>query len=74
VKLKVVVPLAISPLVIAGVVWGHHQLLDSVHSYEEKYTICIEVKKSWLPTTYRLDFQSAMYQQMMKECQKEANG
>jgi hypothetical protein len=55
---------------IAGVLW----LRQSVdETYDEKFSNCMEVKKSWVPAVVAQNFQNEQYQQMMNDCEREAN-
>jgi hypothetical protein len=71
-RVKIAV-LAIVAVAVAGLVIGFIHLQANLNTYGQRYTDCMEVKKSWLPPIYRLDFQSPAYQQMMADCQRQAS-
>jgi hypothetical protein len=69
---KLLVTLAVTIVVALGVSWGYKMLMTDTASYDEKFTSCMEVKKSWIPVPHR-HFQSIHYQEMMRDCERQAN-
>ena len=57
-------------VLIAGLAWLH--LSADVHSYEQKYTNCMEIAKSWLPGQ-RLYYPSKAYDDISHACERQAN-
>jgi len=66
-------PLAlVSALALVVVGYGFITLRASVHTYEQRYTDCMEVQKSWAPNRL-IPFPSREYEQAKTLCERQAN-
>lgn len=65
-----VIVLAIGILAAVGLGW--FMLSADVTSYEDKYTSCMEIQKSWLPG-YTFSYPSPGYDAASRQCEEQAN-
>ena len=71
-RVKVIVLGAMVTVAVAGA-WEGNRLANNLDSYDQRYTDCMEYKKSWLPVPYRLDFTSQPYKDMAADCERRAS-
>lgn len=65
--------LTASLVFVLGVWWGYPLLRKDIDSYDATFHACMEIRKSWIPVPYRQNFQSPEYDQIMTDCEREAN-
>lgn len=62
---------------VAGLVavtgWGYVAVADDIHTYDQRFSDCVEVHKALIPMPYRYDFRSEDHQAMMADCERQAN-
>ena len=72
--MKTALVIVVTSLVfILGVWWGYPLLRNDIDSYDAKFHACMEIRKSWLPLSYRTDYRAVDFRQMMTDCEREAN-
>lgn len=69
---KTTLALALSPVAVVGGIWGYNALTHDLDSYEARYSVCMEVAKSWQPG-YQFYFPSPEYTRVTEDCEKQAN-
>jgi len=72
VKRMTVAILAAVALLVVGLTWSCARLYNSVDTYEQRYTDCMEVAKSWLPN-HHLEYPSKSYDDITRACEEQAN-
>jgi len=70
VRPRTILLIVLLPVLIAGVV-GFIHLQANINSYDQKYTDCMEVKKSWLPG-YHFNYPSPEYTAATEDCERQA--